>query len=109
MLERARKAEAESQLLKTQLKAETSNTKKAMKEMDSQLAEATSISQRSEREYITLRDSVKGLSEQWAQDISTLKVDFQKREKDWQKQMEDAALKYKSLMKLVQATQSVFD
>jgi hypothetical protein len=107
LLERARKAEAEAGQLKTQLKNETQGTKKAMKDMEAQVAEATSVSQRSEREYITLRDSIKHLSDQWQKDLEQLKADFKTREDGWRKETEDMGLKYRSLMKLVQATQYV--
>jgi len=91
--------------LKSQLKTDTTTTKKAMKEMDAQLTEAKAISQRSEREYITLRDSIRHLTEQWQKEVQDLKEEFQSKEDTWRKQIEDSGSKYRSLMKLVQATQ----
>ncbi len=79
LLERARKAEAEASSLKAQLKSETSTSKKTLRGMESSLAEATALSQKSEREYITLRDSIKGLVESFKTDAERLREEMRKR------------------------------
>jgi hypothetical protein len=69
VLERARKAEAKVVSLKAQLKAETTSSKKSLCEMEVALTESTqagtALSSKSEREYITLRDSLKGMKTAW--------------------------------------------
>jgi hypothetical protein len=79
-----------------------------MKEMEAKLAESTASSQRSEREYITLKESIQGMGEQWTKELDALKTDFKAREDEWKKQVEDSGLKYRTLTKLVQATQYVY-
>jgi hypothetical protein len=73
--------------------------------MDAQLIEAKAVSQRSEREYTTLRDSIKQLTDQWQKEITSLREEFKAREDEWHLQIEDSGSKYRSLLKLVQATQ----
>jgi len=74
--------------------------------MEAKLAESTASSQRSEREYITLKESIQGMGEQWTKELDALKTDFKAREDEWKKQVEDSGLKYRTLTKLVQATQA---
>ncbi|KAG7445074.1 uncharacterized protein BT62DRAFT_898204 [Guyanagaster necrorhizus] len=102
LLERARKAEAEASLLKTQLKSETSTSKKALRGMESSLAEATALSQKSEREYVTLRDSIKGLVESFNTDTEQLREEMRKREDRMKKDTEMIAVKYQALLEQVE-------
>jgi hypothetical protein len=97
-LERARKAEAEVTTLKAQLKSETSTSKKSLREMESALTESTALSQRSEREYITLRDSVKHLTDSWKHDIDRLKDEMRKREDKVKGEGERLGKMYKDLV-----------
>lgn len=98
MLERARKAEAEAAALKTQLKTETTTSKKALKEMEAALTESTALSQKSEREYVTLRDSVKGLVESFKVDTERLRGEMKKREERWREEAASAGRKYGKLV-----------
>lgn len=98
VLERARKAEAEATTLKSQLKTETSTTKKAMRDMESALAESTALSSKSEREYITLRDSMKGLIEAWKHDTDRLRDEMNKRDAKYKAEAEKLGQKYKKLV-----------
>lgn len=98
VLDRARKAEAEVVELKAQLKAETTMSKKTIREMDTALSESTVRSQKSEREYITLRDSLKGLVEGFKVDHDRLREEMRKREDRVRKEAEDVAKKYKKLV-----------
>jgi hypothetical protein len=98
VLERARKAEAETVTLKTQLKAETTNSKKSLREMEAALAESTALSSKSEREYITLRDSLKGMKVAWRADVDSLREDMCKREERWRGEAETAGKKYTKLL-----------
>ncbi|PPQ68052.1 hypothetical protein CVT26_007336 [Gymnopilus dilepis] len=102
VLERARKAEAEAAQLKTQLKSETSTSKKAIREMEAQLSESTALSQKSEREYITLRDSLKHLTEQWKHDTDRLREEMKKREEKLQAEAQKVGKMYRELVEQVQ-------
>ncbi|KAJ7696494.1 hypothetical protein B0H17DRAFT_907163, partial [Mycena rosella] len=98
VLDRARKAEAEATTLRTQLKSETSTSKKTIREMETALAESTALSQKSEREYITLRDSIKGLVEGWKGDTERLREEMTKREDKWRGEAESVGKKYRLLL-----------
>ncbi|KAF8507980.1 hypothetical protein BU17DRAFT_56957 [Hysterangium stoloniferum] len=102
VLERARKAESEAQAYKTQLKQETTNAKRSIREMELTLAESTALSAKSEREYITLRDSIKHMTEGWKADMAKLREDMNKKEKEWKNEAEAVGKKYKDLCKLVE-------
>lgn len=119
-MDRARKAENEASTLKAQLKSETANQKKAIKDMETATAESISLSEKSQREYVTLKDSVKGLQDGWKSDVENLREEIVKREETWKKearkapmsmtytnifQIEDVNLKYRGLVKLTQAAQ----
>ncbi|KAF8347983.1 hypothetical protein F5887DRAFT_955095 [Amanita rubescens] len=101
VLERARKAEAEATSLKSQLKTETTSTKKAMREMEVALNESTALSQKCEREYITLRDSIKGLVESFKKDTDRLRDEMRRREEAWRGEAESAGKKYKLLVEKI--------
>lgn len=103
VLERARKAEAEAAALKTQLKSETGTSKKAIREMEAALTESTALSQKSEREYITLRDSLKGLVEGFKSDTERLREEMTKREEKWRKEAETVGKKYKVLLEEIKS------
>ncbi|KAH9040385.1 hypothetical protein EDB85DRAFT_134253 [Lactarius pseudohatsudake] len=98
VLERARKAETEAVALKAQLKAETTSSKKSLREMEAALAESTALSSKSEREYITLRDSLKGMKSAWRADVDGLREDMQKREERWRNEGEVTGKKYAKLL-----------
>lgn len=98
MLERARKAEAEANTLKSQLKAETTSAKKSLREMETALAESTALSSKSEREYITLRDTLKGMKAAWRADVDSLREDMRKREEHLRSEAETAGKKFAKLL-----------
>lgn len=109
VLERARKAEAEAATLKSQLKTETTTSKRSLREMEAALAESTALSQKSEREYITLRDSIKSMTESWKHETDRLKDEMRKREDRVKKEAETIGKKYKQLaeeMKVAQQAQT---
>jgi hypothetical protein len=87
VLERARKAESEAAELRAQLKSEGSNQKKALREMELSLAESTALSSKSQREYVTLKDSIKGLEEGWQADVEAVRAEMKKREENWKKEV----------------------
>ncbi|KAJ3988683.1 hypothetical protein F5890DRAFT_1402634 [Lentinula detonsa] len=104
VLERARKAEAEATQLRSQLKSETSQSKKSLREMESALAESTALSQKSEREYITLRESLKHLTDSWKADTDRLRDEIRKREERLKGEAEVMSKKYRKLVEEVQAS-----
>jgi hypothetical protein len=104
-LERARKAEAEAATLKTQLKTETTTSKKSVQDMKAALAESTALSQKSEREYLTLRDSIKGMVESWKTDTDRLRDEMRKREEKWRAEAESVGKKYKILLEEVKSAE----
>ncbi|KII85969.1 hypothetical protein PLICRDRAFT_165559 [Plicaturopsis crispa FD-325 SS-3] len=106
VLERARKAEAEAAALKSQLKSETSVSKKSLREMETALAESTALSQKSEREYITLRDSIKGMVEGWKSDTDKLRDEMRKREEKIRREAEEVGTKYTALLSEVKASEA---
>ncbi|QRV73929.1 myosin tail domain protein [Ceratobasidium sp. AG-Ba] len=97
LLERARKAENECQLLKHQLKSETSNSKKNLREMEITLAEAKAVAQRSEREYVQLRDAMTHLREGWRTEVESLREQM----KASRTEAQEAADRQKALLRLL--------
>ncbi|KAI0272564.1 hypothetical protein BC834DRAFT_857312 [Gloeopeniophorella convolvens] len=106
VLERARKAEAEANILKAQLKSETAVSKKSLREMEVALAESTALSTKSEREYLTLRDSLKSMKSAWRTDVDNLREDMQKREERWRSEAEAVGKKYAKLLEETKARQA---
>lgn len=108
VLERARKAESEAQSYKTQLKQEAANAKRSIREMEMALAESTALSAKSEREYITLRDSMKHMVDGWKADVERLKEEMARKEQGWKREAEQLGNKYQDVYKFVQEERSVF-
>ncbi|KAH0583032.1 hypothetical protein H2248_010917 [Termitomyces sp. 'cryptogamus'] len=106
VLERARKAEAETASLKGQLKTELTTAKKSVQEMKAALSESTALSQKSEREYVTLRDSIKGLVESWKADAERLREEMQIREDKVRVEAESIGRKYKELLEEIEAAET---
>jgi hypothetical protein len=104
VLERARKAEGEAAALKGQLKTETTTSKKTIREMEASLSESTALSQKSEREYITLRDGMKGMAETWKQDTDRLREEMRRREEKLRTEGERLAKMYKDLVEKVKSS-----
>lgn len=92
VLERARKAEAEAVELRSQLKHESAHQKKVMKQMETTMAESTTLSEKAQREYVTLKDSVKDLQEGWQTDVEALRTEMKRREDEWKKEVCSPAL-----------------
>ena len=69
--------------------------------MKAALAESTALSQKSEREYITLRDSIKGLVESWKTDADRLREEMRKREDKVRAEAEMVGKKYRVLLEQV--------
>ena len=70
--------------------------------MEAQLSQSTALSQKSEREYHTLRDSLKQLSEGWKLDLERIKREMKEREEKVRKEEEEMGEKYRKLMEEVE-------
>ncbi|KAJ7224098.1 hypothetical protein GGX14DRAFT_424219 [Mycena pura] len=73
-----------------------------IREMETGLAESTALSQKSEREYITLRDSIKGLVDGFKHDTDRLRTEMTKREEKLRSEAEAMGKKYRLLLDEVQ-------
>lgn len=69
--------------------------------MEASLAESTALSQKSEREYITLRDSIKGMVETWKQDTDRLHQEMKRREDKLVAEAQRAGKMYKDLVEQI--------
>ena len=69
--------------------------------MEAQVSQSNAISQKSEREVITLRESMKHLSAGWKQELDGLRSDIMKREERCRKECEEIGEKYRKLVELV--------
>lgn len=89
--------------LKTQVKAEVTNAKKAT----STVTEAVTLNQKAQREYTTLRDSIASMKDSWRNEVKALKDDMRKRDDAWKDEVKEVSVKYTSLLKLTKATKYV--
>lgn len=69
--------------------------------MEAQVSQSNAVSQKSEREVITLRDSIKQLSVGWKQELESVKNEVGKREEKCKKEAEEIGRKYVRLLELV--------
>ncbi|KAK7686218.1 hypothetical protein QCA50_010438 [Cerrena zonata] len=69
--------------------------------MESALTESQARSQKSEREYITLRESMKGLVESFKRDTDSLREEMRRREDKVRKEAEEVGKKYITLVEEV--------
>ena len=76
-----------------------------MREMEGALNESTALSQKCEREYITLRDSIKGLVESFKKDSDRLRDEMRRREEALRGEAESAGKKYKLLVEKIKSAE----
>lgn len=69
--------------------------------MEAALSESTALSQKSEREYITLRDSLKSMGEAWKVDTDRLRDEMRKREEKLVAESQKIGKMYKDLVEQV--------
>ena len=74
--------------------------------METALAESTALSSKSEREYITLRDSIKSMTESWKTDTDRLREEIKRREEKWKVEEQSMGKKYRLLVEEVQAAET---
>lgn len=73
--------------------------------MEVALNESTALSQKCEREYITLRDSIKGLVESFKKDSDRLRDEMRRREEALRGEAESAGKKYKLLVEKIKSAE----
>jgi len=92
---------ARKERLLQELKLETTNSKKSIRDMDSTLADATARSQKAEREYVVLRDSLKGLVASFQADTDSLREEMRRREEKVMREAEEMGKRYRQLVEEV--------
>jgi hypothetical protein len=70
--------------------------------MEAALTESTTLSQKSEREYVTLRESLKSMAESWKSDAEGIRMEMQKREDKVRQESEEIGRKYTKLLEDIQ-------
>jgi hypothetical protein len=74
--------------------------------MEAALAEATAHSARREREYVTLRDALRSLTDSFRADHAALRDEMRKREERARKEAEEVARKYGRLVEEVREAEA---
>ena len=106
LLERARKAESEVITLRAQLKSENTMTKKSLREMEATVAEQRSRTQKSEREYTTLKDSIEGMKRNWKTDVEALREEMNRRDEKARMEATTTAKKYRKMADELKSSQT---
>src|ERR1700753_2478114 len=97
LLERARKAESEVITLRAQLKFDSTMTKKNLREMEATVAEQRARTQKSEREYTTLKEGIEGMKRSWKSDIDALREEMNRRDEKARAEAAVMAKKYRKM------------
>lgn len=71
--------------------------------MEASLVSATTTSQKAEREYIALKESLNGMMEGWGREVRAVKEGIRSKEEKWEKEREALASKYRGLVELQRA------
>ena len=106
LLERARKAESEVITLRAQLKSDSTMTKKNLREMEATVAEQRARTQKSEREYTTLKEGIEGMKRSWKSDIDALREEMNRRDEKSRAEAAVMAKKYRKMADELKASQS---
>lgn len=85
-------------MLKSQLKNETTASKKSIKDMETTLSEAKAVAQRSEREYVQLRDTLSSMRDGWRKEVETLREQM----RGSQSEAQEAVSRQKVLLNLLE-------
>ena len=105
LLERARKAESEVITLRAQLKSDSTMTKKNLREMEATVVEQRARTQKSEREYTTLKESIEGMKRNWKSDVDTLREESNKRDEKARAEGAVTARKYRKMVDELKSSQ----
>ncbi len=88
VLVRARTAEGNLATQLKERKALEASTKKQMTQMTAELEESQARSMKAEREAMALKDGFKGLKENWAKDMKSLRAEIKATAEDHRKEMD---------------------
>lgn len=80
------------------MKEETSASKKAAKDMQTTLSQAKAVAQRSEREYVQLRETLTSMREGWRKEVEMLKEQM----RGSQSEAQEAVSRQKILLNLLE-------
>ena len=106
LLERARKAESEVITLRAQLKSDNTMAKRNLREMEATVTEQRSRTQKSEREYTTLKESIEGMKRIWKTDIDALREEMNRRDEKARTEGVAMAKKYRKMADELKASQT---
>jgi len=80
--------------------------KKNLREMESTVAEQRSRTQKSEREYTTLKESIEGMKRNWKTDIDALREEMNRRDEKARSEAVVTAKKYRKMADELKASQT---
>ena len=80
--------------------------KKNLREMEATVAEQRSRTQKSEREYTTLKDSIEGMKRNWRTDIDALREEMNRRDEKARSEAAATAKKYRKMADELKASQT---
>jgi hypothetical protein len=81
-------------------------TKKNLREMEATVAEQRSRTQKSEREYTTLKDSIEGMKRNWRTDIDGLREEMGRRDEKARAEAAVTGKKYRKMADELKASQT---
>jgi len=80
--------------------------KKNLREMEATVAEQRSRTQKSEREYTTLKESIEGMKRNWRTDIDSLREEMNRRDEKARSEAAAMAKKYRKMADELKASQT---
>lgn len=81
-------------------------TKKNLREMEATVAEQRSRTQKSEREYTTVKESIEGMKRVWKTDIDALREEMNRRDEKARTEATAMAKKYRKMADELKASQT---
>lgn len=81
-------------------------TKKNLREMEATVAEQRTRTQKSEREYTMLKESIEGMKRNWKSDIDALREEVNKRDEKARAEATVTAKKYRKMADELKASQT---
>lgn len=81
-------------------------TKKNLREMEATVAEQRSRTQKSEREYTTLKEGIEGMKRNWKTDIDALREEINRRDEKARAEAGTMAKKYRKMADELKASQT---
>lgn len=81
-------------------------TKKNLREMEATVSEQRARTQKSEREYTTLKESIEGMKRNWKTDIDALREEVNKKDEKGRAEASVIAKKYRKMADELKASQT---